>query len=65
MTIQFIIVEKGHPHVGETCELIMTPLKTVQVHQILGKRRYKVKLINCQHGIDECFVNPNGLMEIE
>ena len=65
MKKQFIIVEENHPHIGETCELTVSKEGTVSVHTIFGRKKCKVTLVNCRHGVDECFVNPNGLMEID
>lgn len=63
--MRILIVEKNHPHLGEHGELPVSPEGTVQIHEIFGKEKFRVKLVDCKHGIDSCFVDRNGIRFID
>jgi len=56
------IIEDGHPHHGEFAELTVSEEGTVQYHEIFGKKKVKVDLINCPHMVDSCFVGVEGVV---
>lgn len=59
------IIEPHHPHLGESAELTVSEEGTVTVHTIFGKDKFKVRLINCPHMVDSCFVGMDGIEIIE
>jgi hypothetical protein len=45
-----------HPHKGELCNPIGKTPETLTKHYIFGKAQFLVKLIDCKHGMDQCYV---------
>lgn len=63
--LSVVITEKGHPHYGEHGELIVSPEGTIQIYNLFDKECLKIKLTNCQHQTDSCFVGRDCIKQKE
>lgn len=50
-----------HPHTGERCHPVGTT--THSISMLMGQ--YQMYLINCQHGLEGCFVKKENLKLLE
>ena len=57
-TTRVRIVDKDHPHYGESGHLTGT------IISVVGKRMAEMKIEHCRHGTDGCFIS-RGQIEIE
>jgi hypothetical protein len=50
-----------HPHTGELCHPRGETKYSITQEVILGKEMYPVKLVDCPHGTDGCYVERKNL----
>ena len=53
----------NHPHRDELCHPFGEDGATIDLHDIWGDKMYHVELVNCEHGVDSCFVKPSNIKE--
>ena len=58
------ITQPGHPHFWELAELRANEDEPEAVSKFLGKKMFKVDLIDCPHGVRACFVKAGGFDEV-
>lgn len=56
--IQVEIIDSTHPHYGERGEL------TGEMIKLFGKPMALMKLDNCEHGTDDCYVSHGQVREL-
>jgi hypothetical protein len=56
--MKVIICDQTHPHYGEKGE------PTGKVIKLLGRPMAEIKLDNCEHGCDACFVSKGQIREL-
>ena len=60
MTEEFILIG-DHPHKGERCKPKGETEETISTINMFGQDMYLMELINCEHGIKECYAKKNQL----
>ena len=50
-----IITDRKHPHFGEH-GLLPDKDEQLEVIRVIGKQMVKLKLVNCAHGQDACYI---------
>ena len=57
------IVNAQHPHYGELCHPVGDSPETTEIFTPYpgGPKMYKMRLINCVHGVDGCYVKKSEL----